>query len=118
MTQQTTPDVRVPRQIREAIRDVAVERTRPSMPPRISQLDLVGRVSRRTENSELVSRAVDQLVRNMDLLRYSYDDRRWLTPMETERIRRWIAAEAETDQPDRELIGALNQALQEVPADD
>lgn len=111
------PDVRVPHRVRDDVRDVARQQTNPSSTPRISRLDLVGKAAFLGHDPDLVSLAVDQLVTAGDLLRYEYNDREWLTVNNINRIRRWIVCEAQTEEPDQNLIGALNRQLATLKSD-
>lgn len=123
-TDAASAELRVPPRAYKATLEIVDERTRPGMPPRISQFDLVGRMRSVEIEGALCTTIVDRLVERRDLVRYEHDNspvmspRRWIALADRDRLFRWIRVEARTDDPDTDLIGQLNDMRQRLEADD
>ena len=91
------------------------------MPPTISSFDLLGRLRHRGVPHDYAKTAIRAALDNDELVAFeSADGRRQLVTLaEPEHIRRAIADKADREHPRQDVIGYLNQVLQEVrDADD
>lgn len=114
---------RITRDEYETAKQVARRATSPPRSPRITRFDLFGRIA----GADIEKSQIDEILRNLvktdHLFKYDYslrpeavpDDqhsRVWYTINEDAWLCDWIRLEAQTEDPDKKLIGTLNEQRQ------
>jgi hypothetical protein len=126
---QATPERRIPRKNHERALQAARQATSPPRPPRITRFDLAGRIAAAGVEKAQIGEILDNLTKTGHLFRYDYnlrpedvpDDqnpREWYTINEDPWLLDWARLEAQTDDPNKDLIGTLNEQRQTLRADD
>jgi len=119
---------RITRDEHETALDVARWVTSPPRPPRTTRLNLFGRIAGAGVEKEQIDDIVRNLTKTDYLWKYDYslrpeavpDDqhaRVWYTINEDPWLADWVRLEAQTDEPDTELIAALNKQRQNLRED-
>jgi len=85
--------------------------------PRMSRFDLIGKSCLAGLDQETAERAIDNLVETGKLLSFNAGERTFLTLPDGEKLRRWVRLAAECDEPDQQLIGWINEQLQDLEED-
>lgn len=113
-------EVRIQQADYETAMQVARRETTPPNTPRVTEFHLTGQIAAAGVEKSLIPDLIDTLVSEQHLVRIDYHSRpgevpadqqprTWLAPAEMETLLRWIRCEAASAEPDRMLIGLLNQ---------